>query len=519
MINIFFNDFIKLDFKSNFKKTALPFIILISSFLFLSCNDESSDVQPSLEGTELKEFHFLKVHNPSLSEDIHLQKDGNVFTCRVLYETDIENLIATFKHDGLKVTVNSLDQISEKTYNDFTNIVTYKVKTTDGREKNFDVDVTYFTGLPIVYLNTNGVAITSKDYEIPGKISINGLRNPNSLAETAMAIRGRGNSTWWIHPKKPYQLKFSTKTPVLGMPEEKKWIFLAEHSDKTLMRNKIAFEMGYLSVLDWTPKCEHAEVYLNNSYNGTYNITQKVEVGSNRVNIGSTGYLLEIDQFDRLEAGDVYFYSNDFLLNIKAPSLGFDTEPYNYIKNLIKEFETALHGSQFKDPNIGYAKYIDVDSFIDWYLISEITKNQDSQSFSSIYLNVIPGGKIKMGPLWDFDLAFGNVNYSQATNSSGFWVKDHKWFSRLFQDPIFVAKVKQRFIYFKNNQSLILEKMDKTANYLKWAQKENDMKWDVIGNYVWPNPVIYNTYEEEVNHLKNWYIDRMNWLTTAYNSL
>lgn len=303
------------------------------------------------------------------------------------------------------------------------------------------------------------------------------------------------------------------------MPKDKKWIFLAEYSDKTMLRNVAAFEMGYLSKLKFTPKSVFTEVYVNNQYNGTYNISQKVEAGSNRVVLGSTGYLLEIDQLDRLDPDDVYFRTNDFLINIKEPELTINSNEYNYVKGLLNEFETVLKSDQFKDPNVGYAKYIDVDSFIDWYLISEITKNQDSRDFSSIFLNVMPGQKIKMGPLWDFDLAFGNVNYSDATNPTGFWVKNHKWYARLFQDPLFVAKVKSRFIYFKNNQNLILNKIDSHANYLKWAQAENNKKWNTIGVYVWPNPVVLSTYDAEVNQLKSWYSQRMTWLGTAFNSL
>jgi len=286
-----------------------------------------------------------------------------------------------------------------------------------------------------------------------------------------------------------------------------------------LIRNKIAFEMGYLSNLDWTPQSVFSEVFINNEYNGTYNITQKVEGGSNRVVLGDTGYLLEIDQLDRMEPDDVFFYTSEFLINIKEPEVAYESYEYNYAKNLINEFETVLKGSQFKDPTNGYEKYIDVDSFIDWYLISEITKNVDSKDYSSIFLNVIPGGKIKMGPLWDFDLAFGNVNYADSQFPEGFWVKDHKWYARLFQDPVFVAKVKYRFIYFKNNQNFILNKMDSYANYLRYAQQENDERWDVIGNYAWPNPVVYNTYEEEVAHLKSWYSKRMSWLDAAYKNL
>ena len=103
--------------------------------------------------------------------------------------------------------------------------------------------------------------IDSKEDYREGFVTTFGGLNFDDLQSTEMEIRGRGNSTWYIHPKKPYQLKFNDKNEALGMPEEKKWIFLAEHSDKTLMRNKIAFEMGYISNLDWTPQSHYAEVF------------------------------------------------------------------------------------------------------------------------------------------------------------------------------------------------------------------------------------------------------------------
>lgn len=502
-------------------KKLFQALILISLLVFTNaCNDDNPTIPTIEEGTEMVDFAFLKVNNPTLTADIYLSKEGTNFTGKVGYNANIKNLIATYIHNGLKVEVNNTTQQVGTSANDFTNPVTFTVKTTTGLQQNYTVDVTYFTGLPILYVETvNNVPIDSKDNEVDGFFSVTGMRNFNSLDKAAMEIRGRGNSTWYLHPKKPYQMKLSDKAEVLGMPKDKKWLFLAEYSDKTLMRNKIAFEMGYISKLDWTPKAEYAEVFVNNEYAGTYTITQKVEESSNRVNLGDTGYLLEIDQLERLDPDDVYFRTNDFLINIKEPELTYNSAQYNYVKELLNEFETVLKSDNFKNTTTGYAKYIDIDSFIDWYLISEITKNQDSKDFSSIFLNVMPGEKIKMGPLWDFDLAFGNVNYSDATNPTGFWVKDHKWYTRLFQDPAFVNKVKSRFVYFKNNQQFILNKMDYYASYLKYAQEENDIKWNLLGTYVWPNPVVYNTYQEEVNHLKNWYTQRMDWLTTAINSL
>ncbi|MDP3357729.1 MAG: CotH kinase family protein [Lutibacter sp.] len=371
-------------------KNTIYHIFFFISILFISCSKEAENVDPIIEGTEIGQFSFLKANNPNLLYDINLDIVGQNIKGRIPFNVDIKNLIATFNNNGSAVVVNNVNQISGTSANNFTNLVTYTVKTTDGREAQYEVDVTKFTGLPIVYINTNGVAITSKDDEIPGTLTVDGGRNYTDLINAPMAIRGRGNSTWWLHPKKPYQLKFDSKTEMLGMPKDKKWIFLAEYSDKTMLRNTIAFEMGYLSKLEWTPKSVFTEVYVNNQYNGTYNISQKVEAGSNRVVLGSTGYLLEIDQLDRLDPGDVYFRTNDFLINIKEPELLIDSNEYNYVKNLLNEFENVLKSNQFTDPNVGYAKYIDVDSFIDWYLISEITKNQDSRDFSSIFLNVMP---------------------------------------------------------------------------------------------------------------------------------
>lgn len=506
-------------FKPPIVKNTLYTIFFFIGISLISCSKDASTIEPIVEGTDITQFSFLKANNPNLLYDINLEISGQSIKGRIPFNVAVTNLIATFENSGSSAVINDVNQVSGSTSNNFTNLVTYTVKTTDGREAAYEVDVTKFTGLPIIYINTNGVEINSKDIEIPGTLTIDGGRNYSMLNNTTMAIRGRGNSTWWLHPKKPYQLKFESKNEMLGMPKDKKWIFLAEYSDKTMLRNVAAFEMGYLSKLEFTPKSAFAEVYLNNQYNGTYSISQKVEAGSNRVVLGSTGYLLEIDQLDRLDPGDVYFRTNDFLINIKEPELTIDSNEYNYVKNLLNEFENVLKSDQFKDPNIGYAKYIDVDSFIDWYLINEIAKNQDSKDFSSIFLNVMPGGKIKMGPIWDFDLAFGNVNYSDATNPTGFWVKDHKWYARLFQDPLFVAKVKLRFIYFKDRQNLIIDKIDTYANYLKWAQEENDKKWNTIGVYVWPNHLVLGTYEAEVNQLKTWYSQRMNWLGTAFNNL
>ncbi|MGB1144733.1 MAG: CotH kinase family protein, partial [Glaciecola sp.] len=388
-----------------------------------------------------------------------------------------------------------------------------------GTSKQYTVEVIQFTGLPVINLTTdNGNAITNREDYTTGTVSVFGNGVVSDLDNMTMEIRGRGNSTWGM-PKKPYQMKLSSKREFLDMENDKKWLFLAEYADKTMLRNQIAYEMGYLSDLAWTTDSEFAEVFLNEEYQGTYHITQKVEEGSDRVDLGDNGFLLEIDQFDRLDPDDVYFETGTFLINIKEPSLEENDSQYQFITRLLFEFEQALYSSSFADPNNGYAQFIDIDSFIDWYLISEITKNVDSRFFSSIYFHVIPGEKIKMGPLWDFDLAFGNVDYADPEFPEGFWIKDNPWYARLFQDPNFVNLVQARFEYYNNNRNYLLNKIDEYAEKLRYAQAENDAKWQTIGVYVWPNPVVLDTYEEEVARLKSWFNTRMDWLDIALGDL
>lgn len=501
-------------------KNAILNIFLISILSLISCSDDDNISDHEKQDVKFETFSFLHKNNPSLNTNYGLLIENNQISGRLPYQANIKNLVATFTHNGLEASISNEVQISDINSNDFSNVLTYSLKNSYGNVSANEVDVTYFTGLPIVYIYTEGgVPIDSKEEYRKGKVSLKGGRDFVDMPSSEMKIRGRGNSTWWVSDKKPYQLKFSEKTEFLEMPKDKKWIFLAEFSDKSLIRNKIAFEMGHLSQLDWTPQSTYAEVIVNDEYVGTYNISQKVEESDNRVAIGDTGYLLEIDQLGRLDPDDVYFETNKFLINIKEPKLEYGSDEYKYVKEFLNEFENVLMGDDFTDPELGYTKYIDVDSFIDWYLISEISKNQDSRDFSSIFLNLIPGEKIKMGPIWDFDLAFGNVNYSECEFPEGFWVKHHHWYQRLFEDPVFKNKVKERFTYFRNNQNSIIEKIDSFALQLQWAQYENDKKWNLFGRYVWPNPVFYDTHKEEVEHLKDWYIKRMDWLDDAFKKL
>lgn len=474
---------------------------------------------------EMKSFSFLAELNPTLTQDVHLTFDGvDTFSAAVNELCAIENLVASYTFIGGNVLVNSNAQVTGESSNNFNKPVVYVASNIENSAtKSFYVEISYFTGLPRILIDTNNTPINSKDDYVEGFVTVKGGLGFEDIAMQEMKIRGRGNSTW-THPKKPYQLKADSKTPMLNMLKDKKWLFLAEYSDKSLIRNKISLDIGAMSRLEYTPKGEYAEVFLNDEYNGTYLIAQKVEVKSNRLNLPDNGYLVEIDQDYRLDADDVFFKPtiftqkhNENVFNIKEPSVDYNTAEFNLIKDYINNFEAALFGANFKDAQIGYQAYIDLPSFIDWYLVQEIAKSVDAKYYSSIYFNYIPGNKIKMGPLWDFDLSYGNVDYANSQYTNGFWIKENPWYKRLFEDPAFESEVKERFMYFYNNTNVILDKIDEYAKQLERAQGKNYEKWPTLGTYVWPNPVYFDTHAEEVSHLKDWVTKRMEWLHGEFN--
>ena len=363
----------------------------------------------------------------------------------------------------------------------------------------------------------NSQDITSKENYVKGTAKILG-RNEDENLTVNLKIRGRGNSTWTF-PKKPYQIKFKDKEKVLGMPEDKKWILLANYTDKTMLRNELAFDISRLSNLAWTPESRFIELVINDEYQGIYQITQKVEESSNRVDIGDDGFLLEVDQLDRLDPDDIYFKTSNYLFNIKEPNLESKDDKYTFIKNYIQLTESVLLGDNFIDPVEGYTKYIDTASFIDWYLINEISKTNDANFYSSVYMNIVPEEQLKMGPVWDFDISFGNINYNDNESVEGFWIKQVVWISRLFEDPNFVADIKSRFNYFYDNRNTLYNQIKSNCSYLYNSQDENYSKWPTLGIQVWPNYKWFDTYDEEVNYLINWLDSRLEWLNIAINEL
>jgi hypothetical protein len=301
------------------------------------------------------------------------------------------------------------------------------------------------------------------------------------------------------------------------MQSNKRWVLLANYSDKTLLRTAFAFNLG-LSVfnnLKWTPNSRMVEVVLNNEYIGVYQIVEQIRLDKNRVDIDldKGEFLLEVnasldEKFNFTTARGIQF-------SFKEPEEPGASQ-FDAIKLKIQEIEDILYSDDFADEINGYAKYIDVASFIDWYLVNEVTKNNDAILHKSVYM-FYKDNKIFMGPLWDFDISSGNINFNGCDNPEKYWIRNYKWTSRLFEDPNFVLKVKSRWNEKKNELLNEIANISFNASQLNNAANNNFKRWDILNTHVWPNRIVAGSYVGEVSELSSWLNQRHYWLNSNIN--
>lgn len=431
-----------------------------------------------------------------------------------------------------------------------------------------DFPVGTVDALPVLNLNTNNAApIVSKVDYLPGSFTLSDVGAADVTG--TLEVRGRGNSTWgWS--KKPYRLKLTNSTSLLGMPKGKSWVLLANYADKTLMRNDIAFMFSRSLGFEWTPRAQYVELKLNGVYEGVYQLVEQIRVDTNRVNIDemkvgdisqdkvSGGYLLQIDfrhnvnycvgsGWDPVCVNGVNTARNvDYCLDsthgmepacLESPeTLQTDPTWVNqklYIDKYYADFEAALFGPNFTDPTVGYAAYVDVDSVINYYLENEIFKNVDG-SAASFYLYKKRGGKLFFGPIWDFDLSMGNAGYDDVDKTDGWHIRynpnfpnvtNNIWFTQLFKDPAFVAKVKARWKTLKDEGKLeyIFQYAQARATWLDKQQKKNFLTWSITDTETDINSWVRHgtnggtgSYEAEVAQLIKWQRARVVWMDTQF---
>jgi hypothetical protein len=305
------------------------------------------------------------------------------------------------------------------------------------------------------------------------------------------------------------------------MPSDKDWVLLANHSDKTLMRNSLAYYLGDKMNFAYTPRTRHVDLVLNGVYQGNYLLGEHIKVDNDRVDVEKLdaddldaevitgGYFLELDDY---RDGFVIDLASGLPFVVKAPEDMPDAQ-VSYIKGYMQQTEDAIFSGNFANPETGYAKFIVPETFIEYYWVQEVLKNIDAKDGSSIFYYKKRGEKLKMGPLWDLDVAAGNASVMTGDDPTSFYVRESKWFKRLFEDPAFKKAADARWATFRDELLMNLPQViDSFANKLELSQRQNFYKWNVLDQIVWPSPTKLGSYKKEVDYLKNFMMTRIAWI-------
>jgi hypothetical protein len=422
------------------------------------------------------------------------------------------------------------------------------------------------SNLPIVIIQTtSGVAIPDEP-KVQAKMWIidNGPGQTNRVTDPANGYDGlvgielRGSSSQLFYDKKSYSIELrnadSTGNPttLLGMPKEEDWALIQPMNDKTFMRDMMAYHLAG-QIMPWAPRLRYVEVIINDSYEGIYMLIERIKRDKNRVNIHKMaetdtsgialtgGYILAMDKVPGTPGGgfggdwispyppyEGAWQSTAFQVKYPKPE---DIQPQQraYIESHINAFEKSLYEWTPNAPGLPpYPDWIDVDSWIDYLLINEISKNVDAYRLSAWFYKDRDSvdARIHQGPVWDYNIAFGIGEYCGGTDYTG-WAKDfneicggdlwviHFWWEKLCRDHDFQLRVRDRWVELRSSlwtNDALTQKITSTAALLQQAQKRNFQRWPILGQYVWPNAYIGGTYAAEVDYLKNWLLQRVAWM-------
>jgi hypothetical protein len=415
----------------------------------------------------------------------------------------------------------------------------------------------YFTSsnLPLVVINTNGQFIID-DPKIIADMGIiwNGAGKRNTLSDPKnnyngkIGIEVRGSSSQ-MFPKKSYGVEtkssdlVTTDYSLLDMPKENDWILYAPYTDKTMIRDVLTYTLD-ATFGHWSPRCRFVELFLNGSYEGVYVLMEKIKRNKNRVNIAKLtttdnsgedltgGYMIKIDKTTG-SGGDGWYstYSNvagSTYYQYDYPKADVITSSQRtYIQNYTRSMETALYHGKYTGVG-SYHDFLNDSSFIDFMIINELAKNVDGYRLSS-YLYKGKNDRMNCGPIWDFNLGYGNANYYDAWTPYGFqyqadltqspgvpdaW-QNPFWWDKLLRDPTYVNNLKKRWVALRkkelSNQRVAFV-VDSLTNVIAEAKDRNYQRWPILGQWIWPNYYVGYSFASEVDWMKNWITDRLSYL-------
>lgn len=385
---------------------------------------------------------------------------------------------------------------------------------------------TQLTDVPTLYIETeNGRSITSKEQYT--KCSLTIVDGDSIATYPDTEIRGRGNSTWWNSDKKAYRIKFATKQKLLGrhFANARSWTLLANHGDKTMIRNALTYDLGRFMGMEFCPAARFVDVYLNGTYRGTYQISDQVQAHKRRIDISEEdGCILEVANENSRE--EPYITSSVFriMYNVKNPKDDALTMQKRIaIGQWIEGMERAVKGNDFADPEQGYRAYIDEQSLVNWYVGAEITGNIDA--LYSIYMwKDADEQKMHFGPLWDLDIGYDNSSERSMLREMeaylGLWNRPFEQvLRRMWQDWWFANACADRLNELIANglQQYLLDHIDSLSAAISQSQAHNYRVWPINQQvFSFEKHRYYNNYQAYINDLKDFVRVHIPYLQQAF---
>lgn len=398
-------------------------------------------------------------------------------------------------------------------------------------------DTTLSSILPLVLIETDGQAIPDEPKVMarmrvvdngPGRR--NKVGDPPSGYEGWVGIELRGSSSQRF-PKKQYSVETrhedasNRNVALLGFPEENDWVLHAPYSDKSLMRNALAYEIARRTGR-YAPRTRFCEVLLDGDYRGVYLLVEAIKDDGDRVDLADTdevggGFLAKLD---KRSDDDETWPSRDPATGQRVHYQFDDPEADELTAAQRDEIEAAFDTLEAATIEGDVQSFVDLDSVVDYIIANEIAKNIDAYRISFFLHRPEAGAPIHAGPVWDFNIAFGNADYGAAARPAGLHYEDPppsdafpipSWWSRVVESEPFQARVRSRWTELRAGPlatDALLAWIDATAEQLDAAQTRNFERWPILDRDIWPNAHVGGSYAAEVDYLRSWLTERLTWL-------
>ena len=378
------------------------------------------------------------------------------------------------------------------------------------------------SSLPSLRLTLNGTTLEQvhrdKNVKYPGNDLV--LTDGDDVLTGTVEFKGRGNSTWREYAKKPYQIKFSKKTSVLGMPAAKKWILLANASDDSMIRTRLVYDAAEQMGFPYVTEYKYVDLWVDGEYLGVYLIGEKAEIGKNRLNLQDpAGAMFELDDGFATDE-DHYFFEgrlNSYfaLKEIVEEDDAHIAQAMSNFQTAMTRFTTALTSEGWENLSLAQLnRMIDVDSLARYYLMNEYVLNGESFFTSFFWYQDGASDVLHVGPLWDFDTCMGNkqekVTDYNACDTSVLMKK-------MLNIPAFYQRVQELYARYEPALTGMAGQVDGLRAEIGVSADLNYLRWNTLGTAN-PKPggmPFAPTYDEALDRVRTWLNGRAGAFTPA----